>query len=81
MLLSAAHPPARPWKGYDRHCYRDWLVGWRRSAYPGMPQNAINAVDVDYAVPVAKMGAVLMRLAEEAYLRGSRRCSSTRVHR
>jgi two-component system chemotaxis response regulator CheB len=32
---------------------------------PGMPQSALAQVEVDYCLPVAKMGAVLYRLTRE----------------
>lgn len=34
----------------------------RDAAYPDMPQNALNRVDIDHAVPLATMGALLVRL-------------------
>jgi two-component system, chemotaxis family, protein-glutamate methylesterase/glutaminase len=34
----------------------------RDAAYPDMPQNALNQVDVDHTVPLAEMGALLVRL-------------------
>ena len=33
--------------------------------YPDMPRNSLNAVDVDYCVPVAEMGLLLDRLCRE----------------
>jgi two-component system chemotaxis response regulator CheB len=36
--------------------------------YPDMPLNALEHVDVDYCLPVSKMGAVLYRLTQEASL-------------
>jgi two-component system, chemotaxis family, protein-glutamate methylesterase/glutaminase len=37
------------------------------AAYPGMPQNAIDNVDVDYCVPIADMGALLERLVVQPH--------------
>jgi two-component system chemotaxis response regulator CheB len=34
----------------------------RDAAYPDMPQNALNRVKIDHAVPLAEMGALLVRL-------------------
>ena len=33
--------------------------------YPGMPRSALEHVEVDYCLPVLKMGAVLYRLSQE----------------
>ncbi len=35
------------------------------ATYPDMPRNALNNLDVDYCVPIARMGALLERLASE----------------
>lgn len=40
----------------------------RDAAYPDMPQNALNQVDVDHTVPLAQMGALLGRLVHRRTL-------------
>ena len=37
----------------------------RNALYPDMPTNALQQVEVDYCVPVLKMGAILYRLIQE----------------
>jgi two-component system, chemotaxis family, protein-glutamate methylesterase/glutaminase len=37
----------------------------REAVYPSMPQSAVDHVDVDYCVPLAEVGPVLVRLARE----------------
>jgi two-component system chemotaxis response regulator CheB len=38
----------------------------KRAAYPDMPQNALNNVDVDFCLPVTEMGGLLERLVKES---------------
>lgn len=39
----------------------------RDAAYPDMPQNAINQVDVDYCLPIAEMGALFTKLVHRKF--------------